>query len=289
MDQPVQQRTGPGQSIAYHVTPPRRRCAAGRHHQAVKPPSTLSSCPVTYDEARDARNTSGPLRSSGLRHPAERHPRAVLRLELFVLPGQDAAGRQRVHADAAAGPVRRKELRQVDDAGLRRAIGRRLDERRVARQVIVEDAGSGDTDAYSDPMLMIDPLAARRHARAEHLGHLERAQQVHFDHPAELIDRELVQGVTIAGAVRRLIDPGVVDEDERLAELGDDALGRGLDGRAVRDVAVDAAERVAGARRDRRRTPADGPARRAGRAPPRGRRPRAAPPPRPAPASRRRR
>ena len=43
--------------------------AADEHHaarcayQAVNPPSTLNSCPVTYDEAGEARNTSGPFRS----------------------------------------------------------------------------------------------------------------------------------------------------------------------------------------------------------------------------------
>src|SRR5688572_1132822 len=38
---------------------------AHTRHQAVKPPSTLSSCPVTYEEAGEARNTRGPLKSSG--------------------------------------------------------------------------------------------------------------------------------------------------------------------------------------------------------------------------------
>ena len=109
----------------------------GAHH-AVKPPSTRSSWPVTYDDAGEARKTSGPFRSSASAMRPQRHARAVLRLELLVLARQHAARRQRVHAHAGAGPVRREELRQVDDAGLRRAVGRRLDERRVAGEVIVE-------------------------------------------------------------------------------------------------------------------------------------------------------
>ena len=98
-------------------------------------------------------------------------------------------------------------------------------------------------------MLMIDPPPCRRHALAEHLRHLERAEQIDFDHPAEVVDRQLVQMMPAAGTVGRLIDAGVVHEDRRLTHALGDKRGGSLDGLALRDVALEALHRGAGAAR----------------------------------------
>ena len=76
-------------------------------------------------------------------------------------------------------------------------------------------------------MLMIEPPPCARHQRAEHLGHLERAEQVHLDHAAERRrSAASCELMAAARAVGRLVDAGVVDEHGGRAEAVGDERAR---------------------------------------------------------------
>ena len=102
---------------------------SGWNRLAVRPPSTVSTCPVTNEAASEARKTTGPCSSSGSAHRRKRRAIADHTIEALVL-GQNVAHRRDeiarrdgVAGDPVSAEFAGQRARQADDAVLGRHIG----------------------------------------------------------------------------------------------------------------------------------------------------------------------
>ena len=232
------------------------------------PPSTGIAVPVTKSEAREARNTAMPAKSSIAPQRAAGVRASTLVVQAVDLlagalgeVGVDPARQHRVDLDVVGRPGHRAGARELHDAALAGGVGRR-------------EAGAEDRHHRAD----IDDLAAARrlHGRVDRLRAQEGAGEVGLDHAVPFREIELV---------RRLadVDAGIVDENVDAAELAADALDHGGDRGLVGDVGGDRDRPGAAPARARRPRPPTWP--RCGRRPrppaPASRKPRAMPRPMP--------
>src|SRR6476469_3638941 len=127
--------------------------------------------------------------------------------------GRDEARRDGVGRDA--------ELPELDGEGLREALETGLGGGVVGLPAVAERGGGAEVDDAAE--LRVDHVLLRR------AGHEERAAQVDVHDGVPVVGGHLEEHVAAA-------DAGVVDEDRRGAELGGDALDRGLHPGLVGDV-----------------------------------------------------
>ena len=172
-----------------------------------------------------ATSSGRPIRRTGVRSacsstPPPRSPFASWAREHR---GVDEPGRDRVDGDALGTELEGEGLREPDDAGLRRHVGRH--ERLAALRT-----GRGDVDDTTP--------AGLEHVREHDLAAVVGAHEVDVEHPLPGPGVDLQEGAED-------MEPGVVDQDrgstKTVSHLGD----RDLDAGAVGDVGLDADGRSA--------------------------------------------
>lgn len=205
-------------------------------HRPIHPPSTTSTCPLTYALALLARYTTVPLKSSALPHcnvlvsiqppaqhgrstyPAGRYPRADTRQPRLIIQQRrihlrlNVPRRNRIDRDPPSRPLIRKALGQLPHG----ALGRRV---RRHRQPALEGQQRRKVD---------DGPAAARDGRRVQLQHVRAKVAAQREDGVEVDLHDLVE-VGVGEPVARVpaLDAGAVDEDADLVAVGED-LGREL-------------------------------------------------------------
>ncbi len=144
----------------------------------------------------------------------------------------DHTGIERVDPDAERCQVPRSALREVDESGLRGAVGRVRRRSDLAGHAAEEQQRAG---------------LAFRHARRERMGHMDRAHQVHPQHLVPVAGRQVPE----RHAELSRADRGRVDDVVAVAEAFPHLDGRLTHGRDIDHIDHDPVRRAQAARQRR--------------------------------------